>query len=301
VDASATETALLRALLPRTEEGGERLRICPEAVQRLHAVATSSAGSTDPIRFIEHVALCLDTAEDLDAQLLSLHLEDLHVALMCALGHPQAIARFVADHGDDIDLALRKAESTGVSRAERRQIALTRLLSADAKGPPRISGYAGRGALRAWVRMAGSRLAVDLLRQHHRQPHASADPEIVARAQDQHADPQLALMQHMYRNEVHDAFERAFGELTPRERRLLRHHLLERSTFEQLGALFGVHRTTAARWLEQAQDRLLLLARDHVRARVGAQESTAGGIIALVRSQLEVSVQRLLASTDARD
>ena len=301
MDASATETALLRALLSDPRRGDEPLRLAPEALARLHAAATSNPFSTDPIRFIEHVARWLEPTDDLDAQLLSLHLEDLRVALACALGDPEAVARFVADHRDDIDLALRKAESTGVPRAERRQVALTRLLSVDAKGSPRILRYAGRGPLRAWVRMACSRLAVDLLRQHHRQPKTSTDPELVARAQDEHADPHLALMQQMYRDEVHQAFEQAFGELTQRERRLLRHQLLEHSTLEQLGALFGVHRTTAARWLQQAQDRLLVLARDHVRARIGAQATTAGGIIALVRSQLHVSVQRLLASTDARD
>jgi RNA polymerase sigma-70 factor (ECF subfamily) len=65
-----------------------------------------------------------------------------------------------------------------------------------------------------------------------------------------------------YLKERHRAdFLQAFAELTRQERNLLRLHLLEGLTLEQLGGHHRVHRTTVARWLDTAsQERTAPLA-----------------------------------------
>ena len=55
---------------------------------------------------------------------------------------------------------------------------------------------------------------------------------------------------------VRSATEAAFAELTPRQRNLLRHATFHRLGIDELAIIYGVHRTTTARWLQRTRETL---------------------------------------------
>jgi RNA polymerase sigma-70 factor (ECF subfamily) len=76
------------------------------------------------------------------------------------------------------------------------------------------------------------------------------------------------------------AFEVAVNGLASRER-------------NQIGALYGTHRATAARWVAAARDELATRTRDELRRRLSLSHQEVDGLIRWVQSQLELSLQRL--------
>lgn len=65
-----------------------------------------------------------------------------------------------------------------------------------------------------------------------------------------------------------------------------------------LGPLHQVHRSTCARWIEAARAKVLRGVRSHLRARLGLDDAELDSAIAMVRSQLDLSLSRHLASHD---
>lgn len=232
--------------------------------------------------------------------LAGLRVSEAYLAFACGHGDAEAIDRLRARFGADVDRALGRASSTGFSPEELQQRAWVKLLADGSGGAPHILKYGGRGSLQGWIRVVVSRMAVDLLRSKGAQREHAVAREVLAEIGRTDPDPQFEVLRERYRDDVQAAMEAAFTELPPKDRRLLRGHLVERLGLDDLGAMFGVHRTTAARWVEKARMRLVDEAHAALRLRVGAGEQTVRSLVAMVRSQLDLSVSRLLAS-QARD
>ena len=75
---------------------------------------------------------------------------ELALARACATGDAAALARFEAATFDEVDAAWAAVRSPPVERDELRQAVRTRLFVAGEQ-PARITGYHGRGPLRAWI------------------------------------------------------------------------------------------------------------------------------------------------------
>lgn len=241
--------------------------------------------------FTQHLeGLGADEAPPQDA-----HLADLYLAYLAGCGDEVAVAMVRERFGGDIDRALGKAASTGQPLDELRQRVWVRFLTGE---PPHLHRYAGRGSLQGWIRVVVSRMVVDLLRSHGARKESSLGPAVLAELGRVELDPQLELLRHRYRDDVQAAMESAFGELSDKDRRLLRGQLVERLSTDDLGALYGVHRTTAARWAEQARLHLVQAAHAELQRRIGGGEETVRSVVDMVRSQLDLSVARLLASKD---
>jgi RNA polymerase sigma-70 factor (ECF subfamily) len=78
---------------------------------------------------------------------------------------------------------------------------------------------------------------------------------------------------------------------------VLKLHLVHRLSIDEIGRAHGVHRATAARWLERVRDELQAETRRLLRQRLGLDLAGIDSMVALVESRLEVSFRRLL--TDA--
>lgn len=219
----------------------------------------------------------------------------LYLAFSCGLGDAKAIATFRAQFGSDIDRALAKAQSTGIGQDELRQSVEVKLFAGGKDGAPHILKYSGRGSLQGWVRVVVTRMVIDRLRSHAAE-ETPVELSVADALGDHGLDPALQLLRARYRDDVHAAIEDAFAQLTSKERRLLRGAVVQGLATDDLGALFGVHRTTAARWVDKAQQRLLELTHTQLGDRLGSEDETVRGLVALVRSQLDVSVARLLES-----
>src|SRR5262249_73156 len=148
--------------------------------------------------------------------------------------------------------------------------------------PRGIAGYRGRGDLRAWLRVAATRVALGLLRARRRD---ADDGELTSLAAPD-ASPELALLRRRYTTEANAALRGALAELGVRERNLLRQHFVDGLGIDALGRLYGVHRSTAARWLERAKARFEQRTRALLIAQLGVSADTATSILAMLRSDL---------------
>ncbi len=234
-----------------------------------------------------------DGATPIAAAIAAICTPDLYLAIGCEKGLASALRSFMRTYQGDIDRAAAKCGSAGMSPGEFTALVQDRLFVE----PQRIARYTGKGDLRGWLRVVLSRLVVDVLRRAAAGPlERPADPDDLLHVADAH-DPELGLLHAQYREPVRAALERAFARLSPRERNLLRLRLLEGWNHDQLGARFGVHRTSAARWIVQAQQALFEATRAELHAELGVAQREFESLARAVQSRLHLSVQRILSRT----
>lgn len=228
-----------------------------------------------------------------EADLERAKVEDLYVASACAAGDVRAITAVDSRYFPDVDAALGKMGLPSDRIAEVKQ-GLRKLLFVGEDGaPPRIAEYRGTGDLRAWLRVTAMRAALKLLRKHNRE---TSTDDAVLEARSLEDDPELAYMKASYRQAFREAFQESLESLHPKERTLLKQQIVDGLGIDELGALYQVHRATAARWVQAAREKLLTRTRRTfmIRARITSDECES--IMRLVRSQLDVSLHRRLSA-----
>lgn len=233
--------------------------------------------------------------ESLDAPQLVAHAADLYLAYGCARGLPAALARFEELCIPMARAAIAKLDGRPELVADVLQELRTRLLCKSAAESPRIASYRGRGALSGWVRAAAVRLALNRLRDQKRAGEVPAEsPAEEDLGVAAVGDPELGFIRAHYREHFRAAFTAALAQLTSRERTLLRMQLLDGLTEEQMGAMYGAHRVTIARWLGRARRQLLTETQRLLAERLGLPSGQLESITGLVPSRLDLSLSRLL-------
>src|SRR6185312_12611152 len=103
------------------------------------------------------------------------------------------------------------------------------------------------------VAVIATRAGLDWLRARSRAEarHEEAPIDLVASS-----DPERDHVRARFRGDIKTAFEAAVKGLEPRERTMLRFHLVEGMTIDDVARLYQIHRATAARQLEKARDRV---------------------------------------------
>lgn len=263
----------------------------PSAILREHLLAKLSAHASDG-------AAGSDGSDGGDGA-ASLHAEDLTLACACAAGLDAALAAFEERYLAQVKLFLGRMKPTPALVDEVKQALRVRLLVAPPGDVPRIAEYAGRGSLTSWVRVAAIRLALDLLKDSAERATPLDDDHEPILAHLRSDDPELDVIKERYRDEVNAALRDAFATLSPTQRNLLRLSYRDGRSIDELGALFSAHRATVARWIAQAREAILDDARRRLEARLRLTPTELQSLIRLVRSQLHLSVSRLLA--DAPD
>ncbi len=76
---------------------------------------------------------------------------------------------------------------------------------------------------------------------------------------------------------------------------LLRQRSVDDLSIDQIGALHGVHRATAARWLERARVELALATERALQRRLSASAEDVRSLMRLIASRMDASIHRLLA------
>jgi RNA polymerase sigma-70 factor (ECF subfamily) len=218
------------------------------------------------------------------------HAEDLYLACACSAHDAAAIAVFDHELSPVMRAAVRRLDSADHFVEEVVQIIRERVLVAAPGGLPRIAEYAGTGTLRAWVRIAAMRIALNLLRDRKKNVLVDDDRLFDAIAVE-HGHPGSA---ERYREAATEALRAAFAALSTRERNLLRMHHLHDLTVDELAPTLGVHRATVARWIAAAREHLLAETRASLASRLDVGEATLDSIVRGIASQVDVSVVRLL-------
>jgi RNA polymerase sigma-70 factor (ECF subfamily) len=226
-----------------------------------------------------------------------LHAGDLALACACARGDGPALAAFERTFGDELARAARRFERHGLPADELLQRLRAKLFTrggADDAGRPRIAAYTGQGFLQNWVRVTATRFFIDCGRLNAAAVEVPIAERLLESLREPGADAELELLKREHAAHFKAAFADAVGALDAEDRVWLRQHVLARLSIDQLGALYHLHRATAARRLAKARAALLEAARAALARRLGIPRAQLGGAFALLASRLEVSMERLL-------
>jgi RNA polymerase sigma-70 factor, ECF subfamily len=224
--------------------------------------------------------------------------DDAELARACAAGDAEAIARFESLYFTGLPPALARMGLGRDAIDEVVQILRERFFVARPDAPPRVLELVGKGDLAALVRIAGVRIALNLRRRDQRIDPSEEDAIFDAIAPD--ADPEVAVLQAEQRAALKRAVEDAVRGLEPRERGVLRLHLIHGLSIDEIGRVYHVHRATAARWLDRIRDRLERESRRLLEERTGLAGRDLESAVRLVQSRLEVSFRRVLQTLATR-
>lgn len=226
-----------------------------------------------------------------DDQISALH-TDVYLAIAATRGDELAARECDEIVAREVDFAAARLGATATQAADTRSELRRLMFTSDAERVAAIASFTGRGDLRGYARVIAARA---LARQIQRDRQStSLDPDVLDLL-DPALDPEVTLLRDQYREVVEAAFVAALGELTDRERAVLRYHLVDGWSIDELGARYRAHRATAARWLIAARAKLGAGIRSRLAAELLISHSQVDSIVALVTSRIEVSLERLLA------
>jgi RNA polymerase sigma-70 factor (ECF subfamily) len=220
---------------------------------------------------------------------------DLYLAAACLAGDQAAIGAFDREYISGARGAIQAIDASAAFVDEAVQRLRASLFVGDT-GAPRLALYAGRGPLRAWVGVAAARVALMMRRTQQRQREVSSDDDewTGALAMISTNNPELDLLKRQYASAFHAAFRDAVQTLEARQRTVLRMSFVEALSIDEIGAVYAVHRATAARWITRACDQVFERTRELLVERLALSPTELDRMTALVRSQLDVSLSQLL-------
>lgn len=219
---------------------------------------------------------------------------ELHLALACARGDNAAIAAFDRAYLEVVPQALAGMKLPKATVDDVRSMVRDKLLLGGDDTPPKILDYAGRGRLRGLVQVSATRTAIDRIRLEDK------EVELPARELAGPTDVAMSLIKAQYRAAFAEGFAKAVESASRRDRNLLRLHFLGGVTLEQLAQMYNVHRATVVRWIAAARDAVFAATREHVAIKIAAPSDELDEMFDLVKSRVELSVDRLLASVETR-
>jgi RNA polymerase sigma-70 factor (ECF subfamily) len=227
--------------------------------------------------------------DDPEAQLEDLKDGDLYLAIALIGQDPLAVRAFEDKLVPQIDVALRRLRLAGGTADEVKQALRVELL-ADGK----IADFAGRGELAAWVRVSATRKALKLVRRADREE--TLDEILLDHWPSSTPDPGNKHIRVTYTAELKKAIRDAFGALEVRQRNILRQHILDELTIDDLARLYRVHRATCARWLADARADLGKLTRKKLLASLKVPNQDLDSLLRFLDSDIELSISRILQS-----
>lgn len=218
-------------------------------------------------------------------------MDDQQLASALSRGEPRATAEFVTTYGPMLhDVARRLGVRRDVDDVVQRLVVAIVVGTGDA--PPKIASYRGQGSLSAWVRAVSTRFMIDQRRRVSAAPQlASVDSAALARS----AGLVDAVNHARHGEAARAAVEVGFARLTPRARNLLRQASYHGLGVDELGALYRVHRATAARWLQRARQDLHAYATEDLVSRTGIDAAEAHAILAAMQTGGAFSLPSMLS------
>lgn len=220
------------------------------------------------------------------------HAVDLFLAGACAAGSSGAIEAFEATFAPDVVRGLAKLGVHGAAAAEIQQRLRHKLFVAGAGERAKIALYTGRGPLRGWLRAL---VAHEALSEYRKAAQRAHDSDSVLGDKAAVDDPELEQIRARYTAPFRDAFRDALAGLAPRDRNVLRLVYADGLSVEQVAVTYGVHRVSVSRWLGQIRRDLLEGTRARLRDHLRLDESELASVTRLCLSQIDVSLNRLLA------
>jgi RNA polymerase sigma-70 factor, ECF subfamily len=194
-------------------------------------------------------------AEEIEAFVRSLHVEDLALACACRAGHERAWEHFIRELRPSLYAAARGVVRGGSANdlVDSLFADLYGLTGRDGERRPLIAYYHGRARLTTWLRTVLVQRHVDAIRASARtvpldEDRPSRQPSPIATPVDPRAADRVALAQ--------SAFDAAVARLDPRDRLRLRLYYGQDLTLARIGKVLGEHEATVSRKLEKTRGQL---------------------------------------------
>ncbi len=247
----------------------------------------------EPARFMGYLAARLAPDAGILPALAALHTSDLYLACAC-VEDPRALAALDAAFFGDCDAALARMAQSPDFADEVKQRARTKLFVREGERAPRIGEYSGRGELRAFLRVVIMREAIGRKRAERRDPPVEGDEGDAAPIVWEARDPELVHLRRTYAAEFERAFRDAVVGLTSEERNTLRYHYVDRLNIDHIGAIYGIHRVSAARRLTRLRATLVEATRLKLAERLHLSGSELRSALRLIESEVDVSLRAAL-------
>jgi RNA polymerase sigma-70 factor, ECF subfamily len=163
--------------------------------------------------------------------------------------------------------------------------------------PPasRLLSYRAPGNFRAWLKVVATSLALDFARELGIQRRREV--ELEERLEALAAGPEEQYLGAEFQQALRAALRAAVKGLPQRERHALRMHLVAGWNITQIGRVFSVNRSTAARWLVAAKDQLHGLLRADLARRLGASTAEISLVMEEVPSRLDLNLSSIFQTT----
>jgi RNA polymerase sigma-70 factor (ECF subfamily) len=222
---------------------------------------------------------------------------DLYLACGCAQGVAEALAALDAKLTSELARSIAHTCRSPAAVDEVLQELRVTILVAKDGCAPKITTYAGTARLVTWLTTAALRIA----QRDRRREEAKRRVDPLAGALLGATDAELELVKERYRADVEEAICRALGELAPRQRALLRMHVVDGATLERVGRVYHVSRATAARWIADAREAVLSATRRRLCERLGLGVREVESVLRLVRSRLDLDMSVFLGHEAAEE
>ena len=245
--------------------------------------------------FARHLASHVPEDATIEEVLTNVHAADLYLALGCVEDPERALAAFDRTFLREATSVVERMNVGGVAATEVEQLLREKLFVGAGESPPKIMQYSGSGPLGGWLRVVAVRAALAVRRTRAAETSAHVDDVAALADVAGSDDPELEHLRRTYAEPFEAALRDTLRVLPEKDRALLRMHLADGLTVDQLGLLLGVHRATAARWLASAREQVLTGTRDLLLQRLELSESEFRSIVGLLISRLDLSIQRVLA------
>lgn len=270
----------------------------PDLDARLDALVRASAAAfttfTVPSEeYVAYIGARVAGEADPVAALDTLCAADLYLACGCARGDAAAVQeldrRCISKVSSPIEPRSAAADD------ELRQALRARLLVAEAGAAPKITLYKGRGALGAWVRIAATRLALNLHRSVRTPVAGEAEAEAPLAAPQ--TDPEILYLKARYGEDFREAFDATLASLSARDASLLQLYFIENMTAEALARMYRVSVRTVHRWVVSIRQQILDTLHGRLEKRLQISSSQLESLMYIMRTELHQSLEKLVPRT----
>jgi RNA polymerase sigma-70 factor (ECF subfamily) len=223
-----------------------------------------------------------------DSNALPREAASLYLCCACAEAQPEALRSFEHEGMSVAKAAIARIDrSSDFVQDTLQEVWDKLLLGSEAK----VRSYSGRGPLKAWLRVAATRVALDRYRARGRL--AARQVELTDKLAAPGGSPEARLLKARFGTAFHQALRAAVAALSAQERNVLRMHVVGQCSIDEIGRAYNVHRATAARWLDRSRARIYEQVRHELcvcQEKLTASEFKS--LATLMGSELELSFSR---------
>ncbi len=245
----------------------------------------------DVAAFVKHLGRSLPDDSDVLTWLNGLFIGDFLLCWAATQGNEAALKILVDDH---VTPACRVTAGSTDRVEELVTDVASHLFVRSGKAPPRIAVFTGRGQLGPWLRMVAKRRAIELHRGERRRPAQ----EEYARRTMKVIDPELDFLKFRYARQFNEALEEVLSALPAEDANLLNLTSVEQVSSKAVAQMRNVSSRTIQRRLTSIRDEVYSQLRRRMRERLDASPDEVESLLGLVRSQLGVTLRRVLSRPD---